>query len=426
MKTKMAIAMAQQGGIGIIHRFLTIEQQVRKILKVKRFQSIKIESPYTLNQDQTLGDVFQTVEETGIKSYLVLDNMEKLAGIITRRDTLFETDLNKKIRELMTPRNRMIVAPFSISIDEAKKILKDNKLETLPLVDDENKVTGLITSRDIVKKMMFPDTAKDNKGRLLVGAAIGVKEDRIERAIALARAGADVLVIDIAHGHSAMVLDTIREIRQHLGDIQLIAGNVATAEGAKALIDAGVDGIKVGVGPGSICTTRIVAGAGVPQMSAIMESFEVAKERNIPLIADGGIKNSGDIVKALAAGGSTVMIGNLLAGTDESPGSIITKEGRRYKVYRGMAGFGAASGRKQMEGKEWESELNDIVPEGIESIIPYRGSVSEVLHKLLGGLRSGMSYCGSRTIKELQQNAEFIRITDGGRRESTSHDVIKL
>lgn len=422
----MAICVAREGGIGVIHRFLSIEEQVAEVLRVKRSEGFVVEHPHTIHCDKTLGDAKESMFKNSISSLLVVDNFGKLNGMLTSRDILFEVDNGKKIIELMTQKEKLVVAEPHISLDDAKQILKQHRIEKLPLVDATWEIKGLITTKDIKKMMEFPSACKDEKGRLRVGAAIGVKEGFLERAECLIRAGVDVLVIDIAHGHSDLALNTVRQIRQKLGDIELIAGNIATAQGAEDLISAGADAIKVGVGPGSTCITRIVSGSGVPQLTAILDCVEVGRREKIPIIADGGIKTSGDIAKALAAGASTVMIGGLLAGTDESPGIPITRHGRKYKLLRGMASLGASMGRKQRENESKDENFNDYVPEGVEAIVPYRGSAKEVISQLVGGLRSGISYCGARNILEMQNNVEFIQMTGSGLKESHPHDVEQL
>ncbi len=422
-EANMAIAIAREGGIGIIHRFMSIEQQVNEVKKVKRAENIIIEQPYTVKQEQYLYDAISKMNEYNVSGLLVTDDDNRLVGILTRRDIMFEGDMNKRVYDVMT--KNVITARYGISIDEAKDILHKYRIEKLPLVDEHNRVKGLITAKDIMKMDQYPLAAKDKKGRLLVGAAVGVKGDFIERTEKLLDAGADVIVIDIAHGHSENAINAVKSIRKAFPDCELIAGNVATAQGTKDLIDAGVDAVKVGVGSGSICITRIVTGSGVPQLTAIMECSKVAKDYDIPIIADGGIRNSGDITKALAAGAHTVMIGSLLAGTDESPGVSITKNGKKYKIYRGMASFYASLGRKMREegALNIDDDLNDYVPEGVEALVEYKGSVVEIVRHLLGGLRSGFSYCGARNIDELHRNAEFIKMTMAGYIESMPHDV---
>jgi IMP dehydrogenase len=421
-EANMAIAIAREGGIGIIHRFMSIEQQVHEVEKVKRSESIVIERPYTISPSNTVADAKGMMKDLGISGLLVVDNEGRLSGIVTRRDVQFEQD-KKKVANIMT--KNVIKAQYGISIEEAKDMLHKHRIEKLPLVDENNRVRGLITAKDINKMEEYPLASKDKKGRLLVGAAVGVKGDFMDRTEALLEAGADTIVVDIAHGHSENAINAIKIIKKAFPNCELIAGNVATSEGTKDLIQAGADAVKVGVGSGSICITRIVTGSGVPQLTAIMDCAKMAKDYDIPIIADGGIRNSGDVTKALAAGASTVMVGSLLAGTDESPGVSITKNGKRYKIYRGMASFYASLGRKYREEGELniEEDLNDYVPEGVEALVDYKGSVKDIIRHLVGGLRSGLSYCGARNITELQQNAKFIKMTTAGYIESMPHDV---
>lgn len=421
-EANMAIALAREGGIGIVHRFLTIEQHVEEVQKVKRSESIIIEQPYTITPEQTIKHAVDYMKKVGVSGLLVVENGNKLVGIVTGKDIRFESNLERKITDIMT--RNVVTAKYGITIDEAKDILHKNRIEKLPLVDEENHIKGLITSKDITKMNQYPFASKDKKGRLLVGAAVGVKGDFMERTEALLEAGADTIVVDIAHGHSENAINAVRHIKKAFPDCELIAGNVATHEGVKDLADAGVDAVKVGVGSGSICITRIITGSGVPQLTAIMDCAKAAKDYDVPLIADGGIRNSGDITKALAAGASTVMLGSLLAGTDESPGASLTKNGKKYKIYRGMASFYASLGRKFREGQlTMEDDLNDYVPEGVEALVEYKGSVVEIVRQLAGGLRSGLSYCGATTIPEMQKNAEFIKMTTAGFMESMPHDV---
>ncbi|HEY4672614.1 MAG TPA: IMP dehydrogenase [Nitrososphaerales archaeon] len=424
-ESAMAITMARQGGIGIIHRFLSISEQVAEVSKVKRSEGILIEQPMTITPDRTVREASRLMQQYGIGGLLVVNN-GKLVGILTSRDLRFEENLDVAVEKAMT--KDLVTAPVGTTIEDAKRTLKQHKIEKLPIVDKEMRVRGLITGKDIIKRQQFPQASKDSKGRLRVGAAIGVKDDYMERAAALIEAGADVLVVDIAHGHSDLSIRAVAHIRDKFGPVELIAGNVATAQGTKDLIEAGVDAVKVGVGAGSICVTRIVTGAGVPQLTALMDCTEVADAKGIPVIADGGIRTSGDLTKAIAAGASTVMIGSLLAGTDEAPGVIISRHSGRFKMSRGMASLGAAMGRSAREkGREMEEQdLLNYVPEGVEGLVPYRGAAIEVLSNLIGGLRSGMSYCGATNIKELQQNAEFIRVTEAGYKESQPHDIQRL
>jgi IMP dehydrogenase len=419
----MAVALAREGGIGIIHRFMTIEDQVDEILKVKRSESVMIEQPYTIKPDLTVAEAKKVMAEFSVSGLLVEEG-GKLLGIITRRDITFEKNNKLKVSELMT--KDVITAKAGINIDQAKEILHNKRIEKLPVVDDKKHIVGLITSKDILKMEQYPYASKDRKGRLLVGAAVGVKGDYLERTEALLEAGADIIVVDIAHGHSENAINTVHMIKKAFPGCELIAGNVATGEGSRDLIKAGVDAVKVGVGSGSICITRVVTGSGVPQLTAVIDSVKVARDYGIPIISDGGIRNSGDITKALAAGASSVMIGSLFGGTDESPGKTLVKNGKKYKMYRGMASFYASLGRKYREAGPQvvdSDDLNDYVPEGVEAMVPYNGSVVEIIRQMAGGLRSGLSYCGAKTITEMQKNAEFIKITSAGYIESQSHDV---
>jgi IMP dehydrogenase len=424
-EAQMAIAMARQGGIGIIHRFMSVEQQVRQVQQVKRAQSAVVEQPYTMLASQTLAEARHLMAEHEVTGVLVLDDRDHLIGILTSRDIRFATDGTVPISTLMTPQERLITAPPGIEADRARAILDQYKIEKLPLVDDAGNLRGLITSRDLLQTNRFGSAARDGKGRLLVGAAIGVVGDYLERAQALLKAGADTLVIDIAHGHSDGVINAIRTLKSQTSTGDLIAGNVGTADGTRELVAEGVDAVKVGVGPGSICTTRIVTGFGVPQLTAVLECAEEAALSGVPIIADGGVKQSGDITKALAAGAGTVMIGNLLAGTRESPGYMVLRNGQRYKISRGMASLSATIGRREREAPEQVSDdgFNEVVPEGVEAVVPYRGEVTEIIYQLVGGVRSGMSYCGVRTLAELREQAEFVPITGAGMRESLPHDV---
>lgn len=423
-ESDMATRMAELGGIGIIHRFLTIEQQCYEVVRVKRSHNFVINEPYTIEEKATLGDVHTAKTHQGATSFLVVNAGRQLVGILTPRDIWFEDDDSKPVSELMTPFERLIykeVAPGAeIDYDEAKRLLKQHRLEKLPLIDAQRQIVGLITSKDIQKRMEYPMAVKDAQGRLLVGAAVGIKNDYLERAEALVNAGTDVLVIDIAHGHSKYLLNTLSHLKSHFPDVDVIAGNVATGAGARDLIQAGADAIKVGVGPGSTCSTRIITGSGVPQLTAVMDAVEAAQESQIPVIADGGIRVSGDIVKALAAGASSVMLGGLLGGCEESPGLTRIKEGSKVKVYRGMASFDAAMNRQSSE-KGYEVDLDEYVPEGIETVMPYKGYVSEIVAQLVGGLRSGMSYLGAHSIAEMRENAEFMRMSNAGYGESIPH-----
>ncbi len=416
----MAIAMARAGGIGIIHRFLSIQEQAEMVERVKRSESYKIELPYTIGPNASELELCRLMKKRGVKSILVTDDDNKLFGIITSRDLRFSHD-NRKVSKIMTPRDKLIVADENVSLEKAREILAKHRIEKLPLVDSENNLRGLITAKDILNISNRPFASLDEKGQLLVGAAIGVKLGYLDRAKALVKVGVDVLVVDIAHGHSDLAVNAVREVKKHFPKVDIIAGNVATAKGVRDLVEAGADGIKIGVGPGSICITRKVTGAGVPQLTAIIDCAAEARRHGIPAIADGGIRTSGDISKALAAGASSVMIGNLLAGTEESPGQTLIKDGRKVKIIRGMAGYGASISKKKRE--RLEEDVFNVVPEGVEALVPYRGHVLDIIKQLVGGLKSGISYCGGINIEELQKNAKFVRITGAGKKESGSHDV---
>ncbi|OGY43834.1 MAG: IMP dehydrogenase [Candidatus Buchananbacteria bacterium RIFCSPHIGHO2_02_FULL_40_13] len=415
-ESAMAIAMAQEGGIGIVHRFCDITKQVSEIKRVKRKQNIIITHPFIISSTATLADFKNKSEELNCSAFLVSDDNTALLGLITRRDVVFCSNDQTLVRDIMTPREKLIVAPVNIPMEEAKKILKDNKIEKLPLVDANFQIKGLITEKDIMRNSSNTQASKDNLGRLLVGAAIGVRGDYLARAVTLTEAGADILVLDIAHGHSTNALEAIKIIKRLLPHMELIGGNIATAQGALDLIEAGVDGVKVGIGPGSICTTRLTTGFGVPQLSAVLNVAPVCKKYGVPLIADGGIRQSADLVKALAAGADTVMMGGQLSGTEESPGPTINYQGRQCKISRGMASLTAALSRPDAKEKH-----HQITPEGIEARVPYRGPVKNILARYLGGLRSGMSYGNAQTIKDLR-NCQFIRITKAGLKESEAHD----
>ena len=420
----MAIALAREGGIGIIHRFMTIADQVDEVLRVKRSESVMIEQPYTVDHDMKVPDVRKLMTNYGVSGLLVEDNDHKLVGIITRRDITFESNPTKKVSDSMS--KDVITARKGITIEKAKEILHKHRIEKLPVVDKKDHIVGLITSKDILKMEQYPYASKDKKGRLLVGAAVGVKGDFLERTETLIDAGADVIVVDIAHGHSDNAINAVKMIKRAFPKCELIAGNVATGNGSKDLIRAGVDAVKVGVGSGSICITRVITGSGVPQVTAVVDSAKVTKDHDIPIISDGGIRTSGDATKALAAGASSVMVGSLFGGTDESPGKTLVKNGKKFKMYRGMASFYASLGRKYREegSQVIESEdLNDYVPEGVEAMVGYKGSVVDIIRQLVGGLRSGLSYCGAKTIVEMQKNAKFIKITSAGQIESLPHDV---
>ncbi len=422
-ESRTAISMAQEGGIGIIHRNLSLENQVSEVDKVKKSESGMILNPITMHPEQKIYEALEVMKKYRISGVPITKN-GKLVGILTNRDLRFEKRLDAEISTVMT-KDRLITVPVGTTLEESKEILHKNRIEKLLVVDDHNNLKGLITIKDIEKIRKYPYSCKDHLGRLRVGAAIGIGKDREARTEALIKAGVDVLVIDTAHGHSKDVLDAVLDTKENFPDCQLIGGNVATKEGVLDLIKSGADAIKVGVGPGSICTTRVVAGVGIPQLSAIMETTEVSAKHGVPVIADGGIKFSGDISKAIAAGALSVMIGNLFAGTDESPGDIVLYQGRSYKVYRGMGSLEAmkeGSRDRYFQG-EVESEAK-LVPEGIEGRVPYRGALSFCLQQLIGGLKAGMGYLGAKNIQELQQKAKFIRITSSGLRESHVHDVI--
>ncbi len=423
-ESRMAIAMAQMGGIGIIHRFNSIEAQVQEVEKVKRFTNAIIEQPLTIGPEASIEDARCMMKNNGITSLLVTNADNKLVGILTKRDMWFHPR-KITVADRMSPKAKLIVGYEGMELEEAKNLLLQHRIEKLPILKPDGTIAGLITSKDIDQATKYPKAALDSRRRLLVGGAIGVKEDALERAEKLIEAGVDVLVIDIAHGHSNLAISTLMNVKEQFPDIEVIAGNVACPEGVRDLILAGADCVKVGVGPGSICTTRITTGAGYPQFSAVLACAEEAAKYNVPIIADGGIKTSGDIAKALAAGAHTVMLGSMLAGTEESPGLAFIKNGKRFKVVRGMASFGAKLGREVNENNN--TKLKDVegyVPEGIEAMVPFKGSVVEILHQLLGGLRSGMSYCGATSIEQLHEKAQFVRITSAGRRESGAHDVI--
>ena len=416
---RMAIAMARQGGIGIIHKNMSIEEQADEVDKVKRSENGVITDPFYLSPEHTLEDANNLMAKFRISGVPITEN-GKLVGIITNRDLKFETDFSKKIKESMTSEN-LITAKVGITLEEAKAILAKARKEKLPIVDDDNNLKGLITIKDIEKQIKYPLSAKDNQGRLLCGAGVGITANMMERVEALVNAHVDVIVMDSAHGHSKNILDAVRKVKAAYPDLQVIAGNIATGEAAKALIDAGADAIKVGIGPGSICTTRVVAGIGVPQISAIMDCYAVAKEYGIPVIADGGIKYSGDMTKALAAGGNVCMMGSLFAGCEEAPGSIELYQGRKYKVYRGMGSIAAMeNGSKD---RYFQEGARKLVPEGVEGRVAYKGSLEDVVFQMVGGIRSGMGYCGCPTIPELQERGKFVKISSAALRESHPHDI---
>ena len=419
-EAKLAIAMAREGGIGIIHKNMSIQRQALEVDKVKRSEHGVIVDPFYLSPSHVIGDALELMERYHISGVPITDENMKLVGILTNRDIRFENDVNKKIEDAMTKEN-LVTAREGISMAEAEKILKSRKIEKLPIIDEEGYLKGLITIKDIEKAIQYPLSAKDGRGRLLVGAALGITSDLLERAEALVKAGVDIVVLDTAHGHSQGVIDGVKKIKNIYPELQLIAGNVATGEAVEDLIHAGADAVKVGIGPGSICTTRVVAGIGVPQITAIYDCAKAAKKYDIPIIADGGIKFSGDIPKAIAAGADVCMIGSLFAGTEESPGETIIYKGRSFKVYRGMGSLSAmASGSKD---RYFQENSKKLVPEGVEGRVAFRGSLKETVYQLVGGLRSGMGYCGTASIKELKENGTFIKITSAGLVESHPHDI---
>jgi IMP dehydrogenase len=421
-EARLAIALAREGGIGVVQRNLPIEQQVAEVDKVKRSESGMIVEPVTLPPDALVSDALALMGTYHISGVPITDEQEILVGILTNRDLRFENDTTQSVSALMTARN-LVTAPVGTTLSEAKEILHRNKIEKLPVVDAEGRLKGLITVKDIQKKIQYPKATKDEQGRLRVGAAVGVGSDAVERAEALIEAGVDLLVVDTAHGHSQGVVEMVRRLKSR-SDIDLIAGNVATAEATEVLIDAGADAVKVGIGPGSICTTRVVAGVGVPQVTAVFDSASAASKHGVPVIADGGMTSSGDIAKAIAAGADTVMLGSMLAGTDEAPGDVILYQGERFKEYRGMASLGSmrAGFSKDRYFQGDVEDVDKLVPEGIEGRVPYKGSLAPILYQLVGGLRQAMGYCGAATIEEMQ-DAKFVRITGAGLRESHPHDV---
>lgn len=419
-ESRMAIAIAREGGIGVIHKNMTIEQQVDEVDKVKRSENGVIVNPFSLTADHFVYDANDLMAKYKISGVPIVDKKRKLVGILTNRDLRFLTDFNIKISEVMTKEN-LVTAEVGTTLEQAQKILMKHKIEKLPLVDENGTLKGLITIKDIEKAVQYPNSARDNNGRLLCGAAIGVTADVLERAGALVEAQVDVLVLDSAHGHSANIMNCVRKVKEAFPHIPVIAGNIATAEAAEDLIKAGADALKVGIGPGSICTTRVVAGIGVPQITAVYDVACVASKHNIPVIADGGIKYSGDIVKALAAGANVVMLGSLLAGCDEAPGGTEIYQGRSFKVYRGMGSLGAmACGSKD---RYFQEDSKKLVPEGVEGRVPYKGMLSDTIYQLVGGIRSGMGYCGCETIPLLQSKGKFVKITGAGLKESHPHDI---
>ena len=419
-ESKMAISMARQGGIGIIHKNMSIKEQASEVDRVKRSESGVIVDPFFLSKDHTIQDADDIMGKYRISGVPIVDEDKKLIGIITNRDIKFEKDMSKKIEEAMTKDN-LVTAKEGVNLEEAQQILKKHKIEKLPIVDDEGHLKGLITIKDIEKKIQYPNSAKDKKGRLLCGAAVGITGDLLDRVKALYEAKVDVIVLDSAHGHSKGVIEAVKKIKAAYPNLQVIAGNVATAEGCRALIESGADCVKIGIGPGSICTTRVVAGIGVPQVTAVLDCAEVAAEYGIPVIADGGIKYSGDIVKALAAGANVCMMGSMFAGTEESPGEIVLYRGRSYKTYRGMGSIAAMEhGSKDRYFQEGSKKL---VPEGVEGMVAYKGKAEDITYQMIGGLKSGMGYCGAPNIKTLQETAQFVKITAASLKESHPHDI---
>lgn len=422
-EASLAIALAREGGIGILHKNMSIERQADQVRKVKRSESGMIIDPVTLLENATIGDALRLMKENKIGGIPIVDGKNKLVGILTNRDLRFERSPTKKVSEVMT-RDNLITAPEGTDLKKAEKILQKFKIEKLPVVNRQGKLIGLITYRDILQLQSYPNAVKDNFGRLLVGAALGITADMLDRAAALQQIGVDVVCLDSAHGHSRGVMDALKRVKKNFPKLQVVAGNIGTAAGAKALAEAGADGVKVGIGPGSICTTRIVAGAGIPQITAIMEAASSLKKLGVPIIADGGIRYTGDVVKALAAGASTVMMGSVFAGVEESPGETIIYEGRKFKQYRGMGSIGAMQkGSGDRYFQDVEDDIKKLVPEGIEGRVAYKGYLSEVISQYVGGLRAGMGYCGSPDIVSHQDKAQFIKITNAGMKESHAHDV---
>jgi len=422
-ESAMAVALAREGGIGIIHKNMTIDQQAGQVQRVKRSESGMILDPITLGLQSCVGDALVLMRKYSISGVPIVDGGGKLVGIVTNRDLRFQPDQRQPITEVMTSTN-LITAPVGTTLEEAESILQKHGIEKLPVVDGAGVLRGLITFKDIRKKRQFPRAAKDEHGRLRVGAAVGVTDDTLERVGALVRASVDVVIVDTAHGHSQGVIETAAKVKAAFPSLQVIAGNIATADAAMALIDAGVDAVKVGIGPGSICTTRVVAGVGVPQLTAVMNVADVASRHGVPVIADGGIKQTGDIAKALAAGANTVMIGGLFAGVDEAPGEKVLLEGRSYKTYRGMGSLGAmVQGSADRYFQDVEDDIPKLVPEGIEGRVPSKGPLADVVYQMVGGLRAAMGYCGCRTVDDMRERAQFLRMTGAGLRESHPHDV---
>ncbi|WP_373233433.1 IMP dehydrogenase [Cohnella sp.] len=419
-ESALAIAIAREGGIGVIHKNMSVEQQAEEVDRVKRSESGVITNPFSLTPDHHVYDAEELMSKYRISGVPIVDQGNRLVGILTNRDLRFVHDYSIKISEVMTKEN-LVTAPVGTTLEQAEVILQQHKIEKLPLVDDHFHLKGLITIKDIEKAIQFPNAAKDAQGRLVVGAAIGISKDTFERAAALVESEVDLIVVDSAHGHHVNIIETVRKLRQQYPDLMIIAGNVATGEATRDLIEAGASVVKVGIGPGSICTTRVIAGIGVPQITAVYDCATVAREYGVPVIADGGIKYSGDVVKAIAAGASAIMIGSLFAGTEESPGESEIYQGRRFKVYRGMGSIGAM--KEGSKDRYFQENENKLVPEGIEGRVPYKGPLVDTIHQLIGGLRSGMGYCGTGTIQALQNDTSFIRITSAGLRESHPHDV---
>ncbi len=422
-ESEMAIAIAREGGVGVLHKSMPIERQAAEVRRVKRSESGMILDPITLAPHHTVGDAREMMARHSIGGIPVVSESNKLAGIVTNRDLRFERAADVPLREMMTA-DELITAPMGTTLDEAEALLQEHKIEKLPVVDEEGYLKGLITFKDIQKKRKYPNACKDEHGRLRVGAAVGVTEDVLERVAALVEVGVDFVAIDTAHGHSEGVLQTVERVKTRFEELDVVAGNVATEEGTRDLVAAGADCVKVGIGPGSICTTRVVAGVGMPQLTAVMECAKAARDQGVPVIADGGIKQTGDIPKALAAGASSVMIGGLFASVEESPGETVLYEGRKYKTYRGMGSVGAmAAGSKDRYFQDVEDEVSKLVPEGIEGRVPYSGTLGEVIYQMVGGLRAGMGYCGCADIEALKEKARFVRVTSSGLRENHPHDV---
>lgn len=421
-ENEMAIALAREGGIGVIHKNMSIERQASEVDKVKRSESGMILNPVTLSADKTIGEALLTMEKFKISGFPVIDNNGQLIGILTNRDLRFDPDLNAKVGDIMTKEN-LITAPVGTNLDQAERMLHKYKIEKLPVVDKNGKIKGLITFKDIIKRRKFPNACKDKFGRLRAAAAVGIASDTLERVGELVKAGVDVVIVDTAHGHSQGVVEMVKKIKKQFS-VDLIAGNVATGEATYDLIQAGADGVKIGIGAGSICTTRVIAGVGVPQMTAIIECAKMAQRYKIPVIADGGLKQTGDIPKAIAGGADSVMIGGMFAGTDESPGEKVLYEGRSFKVYRGMGSLEAMKhGSKDRYFQDVEDDIKKLVPEGIEGIVPAKGAVGETIYQIIGGLRAGMGYCGAKNIKEMKTKTKFVQITNAGLKESHPHDI---